>query len=158
MRFDFGIIGGGILGLSIGRAILENDSSKKVLIIEKENSLGYHASSRNSGVLHAGFYYSPESLKAKFCREGNFELKQILRKHRIRILDTGKVVVAKNAVEADRLNDLQSCAVLNSVDLELLPEKDLIKFEPLARTHEKFLWSPTTSVSDPELLMSALQK
>ena len=158
MRFDFGIIGGGILGLSIGRAILENDSSKKVLIIEKENSLGYHASSRNSGVLHAGFYYSPESLKAKFCREGNFELKQILRKHQIRILATGKVVVAKNAVEADRLNELLSRGVMNSVDLELLPEKDLIKFEPLARTYEKFLWSPTTSVSDPKLLISALQK
>ena len=158
MRFDFGIIGGGILGLSIGRAILENDSRKKVLVIEKENSLGYHASSRNSGVLHAGFYYSPESLKAKFCREGNFELKQIIRKHRIRILDTGKVVVAKNAAEADRLTELQYRGLMNSVDLELLPEKDLIKFEPLARTYEKFIWSPTTSVSDPKLLINALQK
>ena len=72
---DFLIIGGGIVGLSIGNQILKLKPKSQVIIAEKEIDLGEHASGRNSGVLHAGFYYSPDSLKAKFCRQGNFELR-----------------------------------------------------------------------------------
>ena len=72
---DVLILGGGIIGLSSGIAALQMNPALKILIVDKAESVAEHASGRNSGVLHAGFYYSPESLKAQFCREGSKELK-----------------------------------------------------------------------------------
>ena len=155
-KCDVLIIGGGIIGLSIGIALLESKPSLKVIIAEKEKSLGLHASGRNSGVLHAGFYYSPDSLKAKFCREGNKELRKVARKHSIEIRDVGKVVVARNEEENDRLDTLLERGLKNGVDIELKPAKELNFFEPLAVTHERFLWSPTTGVSDPRAINEAM--
>ena len=65
------ILGGGIVGLAIARAAIKVNNFSKVTLVEKEKSLGIHATSRNSGVIHAGFYYSPDSLKGQFCAEGN---------------------------------------------------------------------------------------
>src|ERR1041384_8601601 len=80
---DFLVIGGGVIGVSIARRlrILYPDSS--VTLIEKETSCGLHASGRNSGVLHAGFYYSPDTLKAKFTRDGNAQLTAYCEEKRI---------------------------------------------------------------------------
>ncbi len=100
------IIGAGIIGLSIGISLLEFNTQKKVFIYEKEDSLGVHASGRNSGVIHAGFYYSPDSLKANFCVDGNKELRKMCRLAGLPINEVGKVVVSKN-VEGDiRLQEL----------------------------------------------------
>ena len=68
---DFLVIGGGIIGLSIARELKARFANVRVTVIEKEPECGWHASGRNSGVLHAGFYYSPDSFKAKFTRLGN---------------------------------------------------------------------------------------
>jgi (S)-2-hydroxyglutarate dehydrogenase len=155
-KCDVLIIGGGIIGLSIGIALLESKPSLKVIITEKERSLGLHASGRNSGVLHAGFYYSPDSLKAKFCREGNQELRKVAKKHGISVRDVGKVVVARNADENNRLDMLFERGVKNGVDIELKTSDELKLLEPLAVTHERFLWSPTTGVSDPKAINAAL--
>ena len=73
---DFLIIGGGVVGLAIAVAIQESKINQKITIVEKENQVCIHASGRNSGVIHAGFYYSSESLKSKFSRLGNTELKK----------------------------------------------------------------------------------
>lgn len=135
---------------------MESKSSLKVIIAEKEKNLGVHASGRNSGVLHAGFYYSPESLKAKFCKEGNLELRKIAKKHNIPVLNTGKVIVARNNEEDKELDLLYERGLKNGVDLEIKDSKDLAKFEPLAKSHERFLWSPTTGVSNPNSLTVAL--
>jgi L-2-hydroxyglutarate oxidase LhgO len=155
---DFLIIGGGIVGLSIGNQILKLKPKSQVIIAEKEIDLGEHASGRNSGVLHAGFYYSPDSLKAKFCRQGNFELRQIISKHSIEIRETGKVVVAKNDEELIRLKKLFQRGVANGVKVELLPASELTNYEPLAKTYKEFLWSPTTAVSDPHAVLGAISK
>jgi L-2-hydroxyglutarate oxidase len=155
-KCDVLIIGGGIIGLSIGIALLESKPSLKVIIAEKEKSLGLHASGRNSGVLHAGFYYSPDSLKAKFCREGNKELRKVAKKHSIPVRDVGKVVVARNADENNRLDMLFERGIENGVDIELKSADELKLFEPLAVTHERFLWSPSTGVSDPSAINAAL--
>ena len=104
--YDHIIIGAGIIGISLGLAILERSPSKKVLIIDKENKPGVHASGRNSGVLHAGFYYSPDSLKAKFCRLGNLELRKFCKENNLRILETGKVVVCQDKQDVLRLEEL----------------------------------------------------
>ena len=150
------IVGAGVVGLSIGIALLQARSSLKVILLEKEKLPGFHASGRNSGVLHAGFYYSPDSLKAKFCREGNFELRKLCAESGIPVLETGKVVVARNQDEDSRLDLLYSRGVSNGVDLELLDVSQLTKFEPLARTHNRFLWSPNTAISDPGAVSKAM--
>ena len=155
-RIDYLVIGAGIIGISIGNSLLDKYPNSRVLIVDKESQLGAHASGRNSGVLHAGFYYSPDSLKAKFCREGNFALKEIIERHAIPIRHTGKVVVTKNLDELPRLQALYERGIANGVNLELLPAQDLHKFEPLAKTHGNFLWSPSTAVSDPLAVIQAM--
>ena len=155
-KCDVLIIGGGIIGLSIGIALLESKPSLKVIIAEKEKSLGLHASGRNSGVLHAGFYYSPDSLKAKFCRDGNKELRKVAKKHGIEVRDVGKVVVARNEDENQRIDTLFERGIKNGVDIELKSADELKLFEPLAVTHGRFLWSPSTGVSDPKAINQAL--
>jgi L-2-hydroxyglutarate oxidase LhgO len=156
-RCDVLIIGGGVVGLAIGIAILEGNPSLKVIIAEKESQLALHASGRNSGVLHAGFYYSPDSLKAKFCRDGNIELRSLAIKYNIAVREVGKVVVVRNDEEISRLETLFERGMKNGVDLEILDAPVLNKYEPLAVTHERFLWSPTTAVSDPNAIIKAMR-
>jgi L-2-hydroxyglutarate oxidase len=156
-KCDVLIIGAGVVGLSAGIAFLESDPSLKVVIAEKGPRLGLHASGRNSGVLHAGFYYSPDSLKARFCRDGNQELRSIAQKYKIPVREVGKVVVARNDDENDRLETLFRRGVENGVELEILDVAHLSKYESLAITHERFLWSPKTAISDPSSILKALQ-
>lgn len=156
-HYDLVIVGAGIIGISAGIAALESKPSLKVLILEKSKELAAHASGRNSGVLHAGFYYSPESLKARFCREGNSELKKFAKKSKVAFNQCGKVVVAKNEREASRLETLYTRGIANGVDIEILPESRLSAFEPTARTTRSFIWSPTTAIMDPiEILRTLL--
>ena len=155
-EFDYIVIGAGIVGISLGLAILERSPEKKVLIIDKESKPGVHASGRNSGVLHAGFYYSPDSLKAKFCRLGNLELKNFCKENSIPILETGKVVVCQSKSDVSKLEDLFRRGVANGVDIEILDETKLDKIEPAAKTIDKFIWSPTTAVGNPKLVISQL--
>jgi L-2-hydroxyglutarate oxidase len=157
-KCDVLIIGGGVVGLSTGIAFLEANPSLKVVIAEKEFRLGLHASGRNSGVLHAGFYYSPDSLKAKFCRDGNQELRKLANKYNIPVREVGKVVVARNNEENERLETLFSRGNTNGVELEILDAAHLNRYEPLAVTHERFLWSPKTAISDPLAIIDALRK
>jgi L-2-hydroxyglutarate oxidase len=155
---DFLIIGGGVVGLAIAVAIQESKINQKITIVEKENQVCIHASGRNSGVIHAGFYYSSESLKSKFSRLGNTELKKFCRDQNLPVLKIGKVVVAKNDDDVRVLEDLATRAQENSVELELLTASKLTHYEPLARTHEKFLWSPNTAIADPKSIAKALEK
>ena len=156
-KCDVLIIGGGVVGLATGIAILESKPSLKIIIAEKEPVLALHASGRNSGVLHAGFYYSPDSLKAKFCRDGNKELRILANKYDIPVREVGKVVVVRNDDENSRLETLFERGIKNGVDLEILDASELNKYEPLAATHERFLWSPTTAVSDPKAIIQAMR-
>jgi L-2-hydroxyglutarate oxidase len=157
-KCDVLIIGGGVVGLATGIAILESKPSLKIIIAEKEPRLALHASGRNSGVLHAGFYYSPDSLKAKFCRDGNKELRILANKYDIPVREVGKVVVVRNDDENSRLETLFERGIKNGVDLEILDASELNSYEPLAITHESFLWSPTTAVSDPNAIIHAMRK
>ena len=157
-KCDYLIIGGGVIGLSTGIALLESDPSLKVVIVEKEKTLGNHASGRNSGVLHSGFYYSPESLKAKFCRDGNLSMRKLARKYNIKIREVGKVVLAKNLEESQRLEELFNRGIINGVELELLDQSKLRFYEPLATTHDRFIWSPTTAVSDPKEIIESMRR
>ena len=156
-RYDIAIIGAGVMGLATGIALLQERPSLKILIADKENQIAKHASGRNSGVLHAGFYYSPDSLKARFCRDGNRAIKELASKYGIPVKEVGKVVVARNSDENSRLETLFERGIKNGVELELLEQSRLPEFEPLAVTHERFLWSPSTAISDSKAIVKAMQ-
>lgn len=154
---DVLIIGAGVVGLSTGIALLQSRPSLKVMVADKEKDIAMHASGRNSGVIHAGFYYSPDSLKAKFCRDGNFELRKLAKKYGIPVKDVGKVVVARNEDEDSRLYTLFERGIANGVELEIHLEEKLKDFEPLAITHNRFMWSPNTGISDSISIVKAMR-
>lgn len=156
-RVDVAVIGSGAVGMAVARGLLEIDPTIQISIFEKEKTFSSHASARNSGVLHAGFYYSPESLKARFCREGRDELERLAIENSIPVKKIGKVVVAQNQDEESRLEALLQRGIANGVELERLSETELVNFEPLARTEGSFLWSPNTSVSNPVLINEAMR-
>lgn len=153
---DVLVLGAGVVGLSVGTALLESKPNLHVIVVDKEASLGLHASGRNSGVLHAGFYYSPDSLKAKFCREGNFELKKLCRENDIPVQECGKVVVTQNEEEENRLDTLFKRGLANGVTLEVYEASCLKEYEPLARTFRRFMWSPNTAISDSQAVVRAM--
>ena len=157
-KTDVAIVGSGAVGMAIAKGLLELDPTLRISIFEKETVFAGHASARNSGVLHAGFYYSPESMKAKFCREGRDELEVFAIKNNISIKKIGKVVVAQSEDEEIRLETLLQRGIANGVQLERLPASELSHFEPLAQTTGSFLWSPNTTISDPMLINSALRQ
>jgi L-2-hydroxyglutarate oxidase LhgO len=157
--YDFAIIGGGIIGVAIGIALLEKNPTKKVIILEKESRPGVHASGRNSGVIHAGFYYSPESLKAKFCKDGNSEITKYCKDNDLPFNNLGKVVVTKDETEVTRLHKLFETGLINKIEIELHPAEKLRDFEPAANSFGDFIWSPTTSIADPnKLIISLVEK
>ena len=155
---DFLIIGAGIIGLTLAYNLRKVFPEKEIVILDKEDGLGRHASGRNSGVLHAGFYYTPDSLKAKFTRIGNQELKNYCKEKNLKINECGKVVVAKNEEELERLHELYRRGLQNGVEVYLIDEKELKEIEPNAKTYQLALWSPNTATVDPLEVLSALEE
>src|SRR5689334_8495927 len=102
--YDITIIGGGIVGLSIGWTITRRHPDKRVLLLEKEHRWGHHQTWHNSGEIHAGIYYPPGSLKATLCREGNRTMVEFCREYRIPHQVCGKLVVATAAEELPLLD------------------------------------------------------
>ena len=153
---DFLIIGGGIVGLTLALEARRRFPKSSVTLLDKEKVCGSHASGRNSGVLHAGFYYSADSLKARFTREGNRRLTQYCVERGLRINRCGKLVVARNASELAGLAELQSRGKRNGVEVHEITEKEAREIEPRARTHEQALFSPTTSSVDPTEVVRTL--
>ena len=154
--FDLVVIGAGIVGLALADAWLARNPEDHVLIVDKEDKVGEHASGRNSGVLHAGFYYAPDTLKAQLTRRGNQQLREFCYERGVPILESGKVVVAQSPEEVPRITELYERGVANGCTLEVIDEAQLAEIEPLARTHGKALWSPLTAVSSPIGVTKAL--
>ena len=155
---DFLIVGGGTIGINIARGLKRAFADCKVVLIEKEADCGLHASGRNSGVLHAGFYYSPDSLKARFTRQGNLLLTQYCMDKKLPINKCGKLVVARNARDHGYLDELLRRARANGIELQELTEKEAKEIEPRVKTHEHALFSPTTSTVDPAEVMKAMRR
>ena len=158
MASDFLVIGGGIVGISIARELKHRFSDSTVTLIEKEPACGLHASGRNSGVLHAGFYYSADSLKAKFTRLGNEAMTAYCEARGIRLNKCGKLVVAKDESELAQLDELMSRGARNKVPLELVTEEEARAIEPRVKTHQRAIFSPTTSSGDPRRVLAAIQE
>ena len=155
---DFLVIGGGVIGLSIARELRKRRTDARVLLIEKEPSCGAHASGRNSGVLHAGFYYSPDSLKAKFTRLGNERLTAYCEEKQIPLNKCGKLVVAKDAADLPSLDELLRRGQINGIELQALTEADAKSIEPRVKTYQRALFSPRTSTVNPLHVVNAMQQ
>ncbi len=152
---EFLVIGAGITGLTIARELIAAGAGD-VLILEKEPGLGAHASGRNSGVLHAGIYYTPDSLKARFCAEGNRLMKEFCRSKGLTLKETGKVVVARDEAETEQLAELKARAERAGARASLIDRARLAELEPHARTHDVALHSPDTAVVKPAEILDAL--
>jgi L-2-hydroxyglutarate oxidase LhgO len=153
---DFLVIGAGIIGTSIARELRARYPDASVLVIDKEDAPGAHASGRNSGVLHAGFYYTADSLKARFTREGNAALTAYCLERGLAINRCGKLVVARNEAEDRMLDELLRRGRANGVELEEVDEKQAREIEPRARTWRRAIFSPTTSSADPHEVLEAM--
>ena len=100
---DYLIIGAGVIGLCLGLKLMERSSDARVVIVEKEGSIAEHASGRNSGVLHAGFYYKPDTYKAKFTVAGNSTWRSFCEEEQLPINRCGKLVVADGPAQLEQL-------------------------------------------------------
>ena len=154
--YDVAVIGGGIVGLALADAWLAAHPGSSVVVFDKEERLAEHASGRNSGVLHAGFYYAPDSLKAQLTRRGNQMLRAFCEERGVPVREVGKVVVTTSPEQVPQLDELYARGQANGVPLEMVDEAGLRQLEPLARTYERALWSPSTAVADPVAVVEAL--
>jgi L-2-hydroxyglutarate oxidase len=154
-RVDGAIVGGGILGLATALRLLEHRPRLRLAVVEKEPELAAHQSGHNSGVLHAGIYYPPGSLKARLCREGQTALEAFAAAHDIPVERCGKVVIATDASELDRLVELERRSRANGVPgVELIGPERLREIEPHA-VGVRALWSPDTGIVDFRLIALA---
>jgi len=153
---DFVVIGGGIIGLSLALELRKRHKKARIVVLEKEPRFGEHASGRNSGVLHAGFYYTADSLKARFTRDGCRRMTAWCEERGLPIRKCGKLVVCRGPQEHAQLRTLLERGRQNGVALEQLDEKQAREIEPRVRTCERALFSPATASVDPRAVMDAL--
>jgi len=128
--YDFIIVGGGIVGVSTALTLIKQNPSKKILLLEKEKSFAHHQTGHNSGVIHAGVYYEPGSLKAEFCREGLKETIAFCNTHGIPYEQCGKLLVATNDIELQRMDKLFDRCKANNIEAEILNQEKLHEIEP----------------------------
>ncbi len=128
--YDFIVIGGGIVGASTALSLVTTYPEKRTILIEKEKSFASHQTGHNSGVIHAGVYYQPGSLKAKFCREGLEETINFCDLHNIPYENCGKLLVATSEVELARMDVLFERCKQNNIEVELIDQEQLRKIEP----------------------------
>ena len=157
-HYDYLITGAGIIGMTIAHELLKDDPALRIAIIDKESDVAMHASGRNSGVLHAGFYYTADSLKARFTVEGNRLMKAFCQDNDIPVRQTQKLVVAKDKTELEGLQELQKRAETNGVDTTLISEEEALKIDPNVRTYRQALFSPTTASVDPKHVCRVLKE
>ena len=127
---DYIIIGGGIVGLSVGKAILDKHPNATILILEKESELASHQTGNNSGVIHSGIYYTPGSYKAKFAKAGSESMKQFCLEHNLDYDICGKIIVATNEDQLSNLHNLYERGLQNGLEVELLEKEALLEKEP----------------------------
>jgi glycine/D-amino acid oxidase-like deaminating enzyme len=150
------VVGGGIIGVAVARRVLEVEPGARVTLLEKEPELARHQTGRNSGVVHAGLYYEPGSLKARLCRRGVGLLQRFCADHDLAYDEVGKVLVALDERDEHRMRGIHERAVANGVPgVRLLDRDGLRDVEPhtdgVAALH-----SPHTAIVDYRAITLAL--
>ena len=156
---DVLIVGGGMVGLCVAHQLIERKITSNIVVLDKEPELGRHSSGRNSGVLHAGLYYRPGSLKAQVCVEGSRRLRAWIEERGLPLNLCGKVILPQRADLDGQLDLLAARGLANGANVEFLDEQKLKELIPEARTLSgRALWSPNTSVVKPISVVSKLQQ
>lgn len=155
---DFLVVGAGIIGISVARELKRRHPDAVVQILEKEPACGRHASGRNSGVLHAGFYYTADSLKARYTRDGNAALRAYCEARGLPLNRCGKLVVARTAADHPQMDELLRRGEVNGVALESITEAEAKRIEPRVKTCERAIYSPNTATADPGAVLDAMRK
>ena len=154
-RLDCIIAGAGVVGLAIARSLAK--SGREVLVLESEQQIGMHSSSRNSEVIHAGLYYPEDSLKARLCVAGKEMLYRYCEAHQVGHQHIGKLIVATQQADISKLEAIERQARLNGVDdVRFLDAAKIRELEPDV-VGDGALWSPSTGIVDSHQLMTALQ-
>jgi (S)-2-hydroxyglutarate dehydrogenase len=157
MTYDFCVIGGGIVGLATAMALLRREPSASLLLLEKESVLAQHQTGHNSGVIHAGIYYQPGSLKAELCKRGAQATKDFCAEHQIKFEVCGKLLVASNPVEMQRMEALYERSQVNGLRVERLNAAALREREPnIVGMGGLFL--DATGIVDYRLVCAAMAK
>ena len=148
IKYDISVIGGGIVGLASAYKLQLNYPKINIIVIEKEKELAFHQTGRNSGVIHSGLYYKPGSFRANNCVEGRKQLVDFAIKHNINHDICGKIVLATNQIEKDRLPFLKENGEKNNLKgLEIIDMKRVKEIEPFAEGMEA-LWVPDSGIID----------
>ena len=156
---DICILGAGIVGLTLAHQILENDPSVTITIIDKEPEVGLHGSGRNSGVLHAGLYYEPTSIKAKVCVSGAKRLRAWCEEENLPVLKCGKVITPQKLGLDGQLDVLLERGRANGAVVELIDEQQFHELVPHGRTASgRAIWSPDTCVVKPLIVVQRLRQ
>lgn len=156
---DVLIVGGGMVGLCIAYQLLERGVTTNIIVLEKEPDLGRHSSGRNSGVLHAGLYYKPDSVKAQVCVSGANRLKAWVKERKLPLNACGKLIVPQRAELDGQLDVLAERGRANGAVVELWDESQLHQKMPEARSASgRALWSPNTAVVKPISVVQRLQQ
>ncbi|WP_227997743.1 L-2-hydroxyglutarate oxidase [Nocardia australiensis] len=152
---DFCVIGGGIVGVATAHRILRRHPGASLVLVEKAAALATHQTGHNSGVIHSGIYYPPDSLKALLCRQGAQWTKDFAAAHDIPFEVCGKLLVATDSREYERMLALHERSVTNGVDVELLDAAELVRREPRV-TGVGALFVPSTGIVDYTRVTTAL--
>ena len=155
---DYLIVGGGIVGLTVARELRKRYPAASIVLLEKEVSLGKHASGRNSGVLHSGIYYDSTTMKAKVCAEGARRMKTFAAEHGIHCQHSGKVIVATSPKDLPVIERLLKNARASGIRAELLDEQSIRQIEPHAGVYQQGIHCPDTAVIDSKTVLSKLQE
>lgn len=155
---DFVIIGAGIVGLSVAREIASQFPDASVVVLEKESSLGRHASGRNSGILHSGIYYPSNTLKAQFCASGAKELIAYCQQYNLPCLKTGKIILPVRNSDDTTLTLLYERAKANGANVSLIDQDELKEMEPNVKLANQALYTPDTAVVDPIAILSQIRQ
>ena len=156
--FDYVIVGGGIVGLSIAYKLAKRESLKNILLIEKEDDLASHQTGNNSGVIHSGIYYTPGSLKAKNCFNGRLQLIDFAKEHNISHEMCGKLIAAFDQSELDTLDKIYDNGIKNGLkDITILSSKESKKYEPYINCI-KSIFVPYSGIIDYKEVVEVLLK
>lgn len=155
MSYTHCVIGGGIVGLATATEIMRRDSGARIVLVEKENGFAFHQTGHNSGVIHAGIYYAPGSLKAQLCREGERATKEFCTARNIPFETCGKLIVATDAVEMERMQALIGRAGQNGISIEEISAARLRQLEPNI-TGDGAILVHTTGIVDYRQICAAM--
>jgi len=154
---DYLVIGAGLVGLATARAILEKVPAARITLLEKADDVATGQTGHNSGVIHAGIYYAPGSLKAELCRQGRIETVEFCERYDIPYSLVGKLIVATDETSKVRLDDLERRSIENRIVVERIGAGGLAEREPNVQGVDALL-SPTTGIVDYKLMASAMRR